>query len=417
MSQTLTAFTEIESIPQSITNPPPAQKKAVRSGDAFELENYFRGVRNETAESLPSGAQTPQNRDGITSSRSPTSQLRDALPPVQAWNYPAGNRWRVLSSCLAFLGMGIHDSAAGALIPYIETHFHIGYAVVSLIFVTTAIGFLSAAFVNDVLQSKLGRQRTLMLAESLMIVGYILIVSPTPFPVVVAAFFPIGFAMSVILAVCNVFGVNLAKSSIVLGSIHGAYGLGGIIGPIIATALVSHGVLWSRFYIVTLGIRVLSLIFAGLAWHKYEDDTQPTLLTALERTASRMAANEESVTEPSKIQLLKTSLNNRATVIGALFIFAYQGAEVSISGWVISFLITYRQGDPAKVGYVTAGFWVSSKNTINSTPNHTDFDSTDGNNTRPLPPHAYRPPLRRETLRLLPWSWLHRLPIISLASA
>jgi hypothetical protein len=32
---------------------------------------------------------------------------------------------------------------------------------------------------------------------------------------------------------------------------------------------------------------------------------------------------------------------------------------VSISGWIISYLINYRDGDPAKVGYVTAGFWVS----------------------------------------------------------
>jgi len=30
---------------------------------------------------------------------------------------------------------------------------------------------------------------------------------------------------------------------------------------------------------------------------------------------------------------------------------------VSISGWVISFLIATRKGNPSSVGYVTAGFW------------------------------------------------------------
>lgn len=34
-----------------------------------------------------------------------------------------------------------------------------------------------------------------------------------------------------------------------------------------------------------------------------------------------------------------------------------QGAEVAISGWVISYLIKYRHGEPSQVGYVTAGFW------------------------------------------------------------
>jgi fucose permease len=35
----------------------------------------------------------------------------------------------------------------------------------------------------------------------------------------------------------------------------------------------------------------------------------------------------------------------------------YQGAEVAISGWVISYLIHIRHGDPSQVGNVTSGFW------------------------------------------------------------
>ena len=58
------------------------------------------------------------------------------------------------------------------------------------------------------------------------------------------------------------------------------------------------------------------------------------------------------------------ALQNKVTVIGALFIFAYQGAEVAVSGWIISYLINYRDGDPAKVGYVTAGFWVCCSNSV-----------------------------------------------------
>lgn len=35
----------------------------------------------------------------------------------------------------------------------------------------------------------------------------------------------------------------------------------------------------------------------------------------------------------------------------------YQGSEVAISGWVISYLIHFRDGEPSQVGNVTAGFW------------------------------------------------------------
>lgn len=126
-----------------------------------------------------------------------------------------------------------------------------------------------------------------------------------------------------------------------------------------ATSLVTSGVLFSRFYFIVLGVRVLSFISAGFAFRHFERDSAPapaTLLTDLQRTASRRA-NDPTYKPDTAVSALLKSLKNRTTLIGALFIFAYQGAEVSISGWVISFLIAYRNSDPAKVGYVTAGFW------------------------------------------------------------
>jgi fucose permease len=64
------------------------------------------------------------------------------------------------------------------------------------------------------------------------------------------------------------------------------------------------------------------------------------------------------VEEPlTRTQILKNTIRNRTTLMGALFTFAYQGAEVSISGWMVSFLISYRDGDPSRVGYVSSGFW------------------------------------------------------------
>ncbi|KAF1964020.1 hypothetical protein BU23DRAFT_576026 [Bimuria novae-zelandiae CBS 107.79] len=79
------------------------------------------------------------------------------------------------------------------------------------------------------------------------------------------------------------------------------------------------------------------------------------LLSSLQRTASQQAFPETPEAK-SKSKDLKLALKNKVTVFGALLIFAYQGAEVSISGRVIPFLINYRGGDPVRVGYVTAGF-------------------------------------------------------------
>jgi len=119
--------------------------------------------------------------------------------------------------------------------------------------------------------------------------------------------------------------------------------------------MVSNGILWSRFYFICLGLRLPCMVVAGWSFWNYQEDSQQTLLTTVERTESR----QEGAEPQSRFQNLKLALKNRVTIFGALFIFAYQGAEVAISGWFISFLINYRDGDPAQVGYVTAGFWVS----------------------------------------------------------
>jgi len=161
-----------------------------------------------------------------------------------------------------------------------------------------------------------------------------------------------------LLALNNVYCAHLSPATAVLGAAHGSYGIGGTFTPVVATLMVSRGIPWSRFYFVPFGLSLLVLPISGWVFRKYEEYSSPTLLSTLEQTASRQAANENA---DSKLQDLKLALGNRVTLIGASFIFAYQGAEVAISGWVISYLINYRDGDPAQVGFVTAGFWVSDE--------------------------------------------------------
>ncbi|EMC91884.1 hypothetical protein BAUCODRAFT_152246 [Baudoinia panamericana UAMH 10762] len=302
-----------------------------------------------------SGAHTPSSPQDLEASLPPTPRQHEVTSMVPSFSYPPMNRFRVLAACLVYLGNGLNDSAPGALLPYMEAYYHIGYAVVSTIWIANAVGFILAAFCTDVLHGRVGRARALMISETIMTAGYVMIVCSPPFPAVAVAFFLIGFGYALNLALNNVFCANLANSTAILGASHGSYGIGGIVGPIIATALVSRGVLWSRFYLITIGVRIVCFCFAGWSFWNYENEGTTQFSNSLQQFASRQAAAEMG--EPTKLQLLGWALRNKTTIIGALFIFAYQGAEVSESGWFISYLINYRDGNPAKVGYVTSGFW------------------------------------------------------------
>ncbi|KAF2121103.1 major facilitator superfamily domain-containing protein [Lophiotrema nucula] len=332
--------------------PPASHQEAVKrdAPTSIELDQIVFGKRYNGPPPV-----TPKTPNELEMSRPPSPKRDEAVGLMQSWNNPPMNKWRVLSCCLIYFVNGINDSATGALIPYMETHYSIGYAVVSTIFVGQAAGFILAAFFNNMILERIGRAKMLMTAEAIILLSYVMMVSTPPFPAIVVAFFLVGYGAAMTLALNNVFCANLHPSTAILGASHGSYGIGGIVAPIAATAMVSKGMLWSRFYCLPLGLAALCIVFAGWTFWDYQEDNSPqALLTALEQTASRQETGEQ---ELSKLHDLKLALKNRVTLFGALFIFAYQGAEVSISGWVISFLITYRGGDPASVGYVTAGFW------------------------------------------------------------
>lgn len=236
-------------------------------------------------------------------------------------------------------------------------YYGIGYARVSLIFVGQALGFIIAAFFLDSLRQSLGHARTLGLAALLMALAYIPMIAGAPFVVVVFAFLLVGFGIATNVAIANTFCGSLASGTFILGCLHGCYGIGGTAGPLVATAIVAAAnAPWTRYYVLTLAVFALSIPVALWTFRGYDEEQARQHATASGADGSA-GHTEISTTRKEALWSMFSSLKTRVVLLGSTFIFCYQGAEVSISGWVISFLIEARDGTPASVGYVTAGFW------------------------------------------------------------
>jgi fucose permease len=69
-----------------------------------------------------------------------------------------------------------------------ETYYHISYTIMSLVFVGTAAGFIIAAFFTNTILGKLGRAKTLVVAELIQLSAYIVIVCTPPYPLVVVSY-------------------------------------------------------------------------------------------------------------------------------------------------------------------------------------------------------------------------------------
>ena len=327
---------------------------ATRSSTELDLQSLQWGARSNGLKQVETDIHPPQTPRELEQSVPSTPQGWSTDAILQTATNPPKNRWRLIAAAIVFFNFGMNDGVTGALIPYLESQYRVGYAVVSLVFVANALGFITAAPSVSWLESRLGKSRTYMCSFSCISAAYIALACDPPFPLVVVSFFVSGLGYAFHLAMTNSWVVTLVNGTTLLGVLHGMYGLGGVASPLIATAMVSRGTRWSFFYLIPLGLALLSVAFMGWAFSGYEHDSTDQRLTELDRTASWRI---QETSQPAKGALLKQSLKSRTTRLGAVFIFAYQGGEVAISGWVISFLIHYRQGNPAHVGNVTSGFW------------------------------------------------------------
>lgn len=288
---------------------------------------------------------------------------------------PPKNLYRVIAGCVWVFTTGLTDGVLGAILPYMETYYGISYAVVSLIWLGNAIGYIIIAFTAHMIDSKLGMQKSLTLSVAGFIIMYSLASSGTLFPVIVVGFFCGGLGGAIGLSQFNIFLAKLLNGAHYLGIFHGTYGLGAFIAPLIGTAMVNHHIKWHFFYFIPLALACLNVIFTPWAFNNCHEDLKKWETVELEPSSAPSSspqdesfpietvkddAQEITNEEPKKPEQkhdFKAAFKDYRTWLVCFFIFFYQGSEVSLGGWTVTFLLDYRHGNPESTGYIASGFW------------------------------------------------------------
>ncbi|KAG8963352.1 hypothetical protein FRC03_003113 [Tulasnella sp. 419] len=154
-----------------------------------------------------------------------------------------------------------------------------------------------------------------------------------------------GFAMALQDAQSNAFIASIPRNaSMNMGILHAVYGLGAFSSPLVATQFAQRP-RWSFHFLVSLGISVFNtVILVAVFKLKRQDHFIP------EETASN--ATTEVISENKYKQIMSQKLVHYL----AAFILVYVGTEVTIGGWIVTYLIEVRGGGPSS-GYVSSGFF------------------------------------------------------------
>ena len=255
-------------------------------------------------------------------SRSKTADIVDenngpsaeAITAQQAWNNPKTNIWRVAAAFLGFFLQGANEASYGPLVPSIEKYFSLNYTLVSLIFIFPFVGYILAAFLSDRIHMRLGQRGVSIIGTSSRLISYIVLSVRPPYPVILVFLVSAGFGNGLLDAAWNAFVGDLANANQMLGIIHGFYGLGATLAPVIATSMVTrYGLKWNTFFFVMVGVAAIDLALSTFAfWHA----------SGVEYRRYNASANAAG-------GRMRAALSSRVTWICSFFLLAYVGSEGS----------------------------------------------------------------------------------------
>lgn len=201
-----------------------------------------------------------------------------------------------------------------------------------------------SAFVNNVIHMRLGRRGIAFLGPGIRVISYTVTCLHPPYAVMVIFFILAGFGNGLEDAAWNAWIGNMKNPNEVLGVLHGFYGLGATLSPLIATTMVTKANLqWYTFYYVMLGAAGIELVAAITA---FWTDTGSIYRKANPRTKEETGSR------------MRVALNNRVTWVCAVFLLVCVGIEVAISGWVVVFMMKVRHAAPFAAGMGETGYWL-----------------------------------------------------------
>ncbi|KAG1903206.1 MFS general substrate transporter [Suillus fuscotomentosus] len=239
-----------------------------------------------------------------------------------------------------YLG-GWNDGSNGPLLPRIQKVYGVGYAVVSLIFICACVGYITGAVSNVILTEKLGFGK--VDGSLCQVLAYCIESTGPPFPVFVFAYFINGIGLANANAVGYVACLK-ENAEAKIGVFAAVYGAGALSSPLVATQF-SHLPHWNLHFLTSLGIAIINTIALIIVFRL---KPQAECLSEIGIVDSDNSTSEHSH--------LRQIFANKDVHLLAAFTLLYVGVEVTLGGWIVTYIIDVRGGGPSS-GYVSSGFF------------------------------------------------------------
>jgi len=164
-------------------------------------------------------------------------------------------------SFIAFVSLGFPDAVIGVAWPSLRGTFDLPQARLGLVLSASATGYMTSGVLAGKLLGRMGVGRLLVMSTAFVTTGLFGYAIAPSFPVFLAFAVLIGFGSGAIDTGLNYFATEHFTEA-VMNRLHGFFGIGALIGPIIMGNMLDQGASWRWGYVVVASIMlVMTLIF------------------------------------------------------------------------------------------------------------------------------------------------------------
>jgi fucose permease len=241
----------------------------------------------------------------------------------------------------SFVVLGLPDGMLGTAWPSMRVTFGAPVGGLGLILLlATAGSVLVTAFVGRLIR-RLGVPALLAVAGLCAAVGFAGFALAPSLGLVLGLSVLTGAAAGLMDGGLNT-AVALSGRARLLNLLHGAYGVGTAIGPLVVTAAILTGS-WRPAY---LALTVLDLVIAG-CWLRHRQRSGPV----------RAPAGQAQASLPPSVARWSRRRYRSVVVAGMAVFFVYTGLEVGAGQWEASFARGQLNLSASQAGLATFGYW------------------------------------------------------------
>ncbi len=247
----------------------------------------------------------------------------------------------ILLAFFCFILIGISSGAPGVLLPSLINYYHVNNAVIGLLFLVSSVGYFLSAFTSGILVERLGMRGFLLVGAGAFLIGTLGFGLEPPFTVILLTRLSVGLGIGMIETGLNIYISALPRSASLLNYLHAFYGVGALIGPVVASTILVLNWGWNSTYFVMAALGVP--MFLGF-WLLFKRTTAP-------------ASHTQDAQKSKGGTPLGDTLKLSVVWVASLFLLFYVGVEVSLGNWTYTFLLEDRHENALLSGWIVSGYW------------------------------------------------------------